>query len=147
MRKNMGACVLMSLCFLLPAGAAETEPACRTAALSEPVTVATAGIEAIFSTGKPTLKSTCSASATCNGTTISCFGSLACSAVDQDCSVGQRGYVLCDNIRTSCPSDCPPSPDPCGDLNQQYPACNYTYDPQGSCCVPSHWSCPQAPCF
>lgn len=39
------------------------------------------------------------------------------------------------------------STDECADLNEQMPACGYTWDPVGSCCVPSHWSCPQYPCF
>lgn len=53
-------------------------------------------------------QSTCSAWANCeDGTMVDCTGENTCTAVDQDCSVGQEGYVECDGVRTSCPSCCP----------------------------------------
>ncbi|HEX6900553.1 MAG TPA: hypothetical protein VF789_12590 [Thermoanaerobaculia bacterium] len=94
------------------------------------------------------MKSTCSASATCGGApSVSCNGSSTCSAVDQNCSVGQRGFVLCDGLRYDCSSTCSNPTNPCDQLNQQYPGCSYTYDPVGGCCIPDHWSCVQEPCF
>jgi hypothetical protein len=56
-------------------------------------------------------KSLCSASANCgSGGTISCSGNnstTSCSAADQNCSVGQRGFVTCDGVTTQCPNACP----------------------------------------
>jgi|tagenome__1003787_1003787.scaffolds.fasta_scaffold19997670_1 hypothetical protein len=53
-------------------------------------------------------KALCTASANCeSGGTISCSGNnstTSCSAADQDCSVGQTGYVKCDGVTTSCPA-------------------------------------------
>lgn len=149
MRKSTVCWALMSLCFLVPAGAAETGPNCEVASWVQSAAVHTpGGIATLPFIEKPVLKSSCSASASCGSSpSVSCSGLSSCYAVDQDCSVGQRGFVLCDNVRTDCSSTCPPPPNPCDQLNQQFPGCNYTYDPQGSCCRPDHWSCPQEPCF
>lgn len=53
-------------------------------------------------------KSACNATANCwDGTTRSCSGNTSCSAVDSNCSGGQRGSVTCDGVTTQCPSCCP----------------------------------------
>ena len=120
MRKVLGCCVVLSLCFFLPP--AETS----------------------------TSKSFCSATAWCsNGSTVSCNGTSTCQAVDRNCSSGQRGYVSCDGTRTFC-EECPVDPpDPCAAIDQQYPGCGYVYDPVGQCCNPTtqSLSCPYEPCL
>ena len=52
-------------------------------------------------------KSACTATAICGGgLTISCAGVGSCLAADQNCAVGQNGFVQCDGRRTLCPP-CP----------------------------------------
>ena len=58
---------------------------------------------------------------------VSCSGSGSCSAVDQNCSSGQQGYVQCGSIRTYCPA-C----DPCSQYNSGY--CVYSWNPSTECC-------------
>lgn len=135
MRKSLGCCVLMTLCFLLPAGAAEMGSKCEVAAGT------LAGIE------KPVLKSTCSAYALCGSSSpVSCFGASTCQAVDQNCSIGQQGFVRCDNDWIYCP-ECEVQADPCGHLTQQFPGCSYTYDAIGDCCISQNPLCPQEACL
>jgi hypothetical protein len=148
MRKSVGVYVLLSLCFLLPAGAGEQEPNCRIGQAGAVTTPA--GIETLYFIEKPVLKSSCSASATCGPSSpwsLFCGGFNSCYAVDQNCSTGQNGYVLCDGVRTDC-SPCSSSGS-CDQLNQQFPGCNYTYNSAGSCCIPELQDpgCPQEPCF
>lgn len=50
------------------------------------------------------LDSFCQADCT-EGSDVSCSGAT-CSAVNQNCSIGQQGYVECDGNRTYCPT-CP----------------------------------------
>jgi hypothetical protein len=33
-------------------------------------------------------------------------GTTTCSAVDADCAVGVRGYIICDSVKTKCPAVC-----------------------------------------
>ncbi len=33
-------------------------------------------------------------------------GTTTCSAVDADCAVGVRGYIICDGVKTKCPAVC-----------------------------------------
>jgi hypothetical protein len=61
--------------------------------------------------GKATCMALCDSdpSVSCTGTT--------CSAVDRNCSTGTRGNVICDGVKTKCPTPCPPPPPPsCDDL-------------------------------
>ncbi|MFP3941206.1 MAG: hypothetical protein ACOC7L_02030 [Acidobacteriota bacterium] len=50
--------------------------------------------------------STCTATAECDGYQISCEGDSECTAVDRDCSVGERGFVDCDGNVTACDDPC-----------------------------------------
>ncbi|HKI02544.1 MAG TPA: hypothetical protein VKK31_11225 [Thermoanaerobaculia bacterium] len=136
MRKCSGFWILVSLLCLLPAHAASVQPSAAAALSSQ--------LEAIFSTPKPILASSCSASATCATTTISCgpisnTGGTACGGMDQDCSNMERGYVDCGSTHIDCPELCP---DLCRNYNRQYPGCNYTWSVPGGCCIPQYASCP-----
>jgi hypothetical protein len=71
-------------------------PACQTAPA-----VAAPGLE-----GAEFVLSFCQSDCT-EGPDVSCNGT-SCSAVDQNCSVGQQGFVQCDGNYTYCPV-CPPS--------------------------------------
>lgn len=136
MRKYLGAWILVSLFCLLPAHAAS---------IPSNMTPLSAGITASLAVPEPTFMSTCSATANCDFGTVSCgpvtvTGTSVCVGVDTDCSAMQVGYVQCGSQqRVDCPDLCP---DPCRNYNRQYPACNYTYDVEGGCCVPEHPSCP-----
>ncbi len=50
----------------------------------------------------------CTAEAECgNHPSVSCEGTTTCTAVDQDCFSGERGYVQCDSSKVNCPvCDC-----------------------------------------
>jgi hypothetical protein len=52
-------------------------------------------------------KSLCNAMASC-GTdpSVSCSGSTSCIAVDADCTNFETGYVTCDGVTKSCPTQC-----------------------------------------
>jgi hypothetical protein len=52
----------------------------------------------------------CTATAICETGFVSCSGVTACTAVDRDCSTGERGRVTCDGITTFCPTACSCSP-------------------------------------
>jgi hypothetical protein len=56
--------------------------------------------------GRGLEKSICSATAQCLPGTVSCSGNSTCSAVDRNCSIGERGHVTCDGVTTSCPVCC-----------------------------------------
>lgn len=58
-------------------------------------------------------QSTCTATAECDGYQITCEGDSECTAVDRDCSVGERGFVDCDGNVTACDDPCDTTT--CGD--------------------------------
>lgn len=83
--------------------------------------------------GGPQTNSSCTASANCGGSPpVGCSGSGTCKAVDQNCSVGQQGYVMCDSVVTYCPNPCLPNCDQYDSRN-----CDYSWDPSSFCCVVS----------
>lgn len=59
---------------------------------------------AVSSSGGIGSQATCYAEAQCEMGTVSCNGQSTCTAVDQDCSAGRRGYVTCDGNTTYCGS-------------------------------------------
>ncbi|HEY9420307.1 MAG TPA: hypothetical protein VIW92_02750 [Thermoanaerobaculia bacterium] len=122
---------------------------CDVPAVSEPA----------FAALKPIEKSTCTAS--CGTSTISCTSSGTCTAVDRNCSAGQRGYVKCGTATTYCPSLCPisgtcnydgicvsgcafgdpdcPGSNPCVDNPSR--GCYYVWSPQDGCCYTNNAGC------
>jgi hypothetical protein len=82
-----------------------------------------------FGGGKD-IKSGCTAS--CGiAPSVSCSGSGSCSAIDQNCSLGQQGYVVCGSTWNFCP---PCSPDPgCSQYNSKN--CVYSWDASTLCCI------------
>lgn len=55
-------------------------------------------------------KALCTATANCESGTVSCQGNnstTSCSAIDRNCTAGQRGSVTCDGVTTYCPTTCP----------------------------------------
>jgi len=82
---------------------------------------------------------TCSATALCGSTTVSCSGAQpgTCSAVDQDCLAGQRGYVTCGSTTTFCPTVC----ENCNQYDT--PSCDYSWDAVRGCCVAGDF-CPNS---
>ncbi len=51
-------------------------------------------------------KSLCTATAQCASGSVSCQGNSSCTAVDRNCSTGERGHVTCDGNTTYCPTPC-----------------------------------------
>jgi hypothetical protein len=41
------------------------------------------------------------------GGTVSCSGTGTCTAVDDNCNVGEQGHVVCNGAYTWCPTACP----------------------------------------
>jgi hypothetical protein len=70
-------------------------------------TQASGALFAAGGTGASLEKSACSATATCASGTISCSGSGTCTAVDRNCSSGERGHVTCGSTTGSTTSWCP----------------------------------------
>lgn len=88
----------------------------------------------------PTCDETCSATALCGGTTVSCSAPLpggTCSAVDQNCAMGQQGYVTCNSTTIPCPTTCPL--EDCDQYDNW--RCDYSWDPVQACCVAGEF-CP-----
>lgn len=87
----------------------------------------------------PPCETTCSATALCGGTTVSCTGTQpgTCSAVDQDCLSNQQGYVTCNSVTTFCPTTC--------ENCDQYDTarCDYSWDSVRGCCVAGDF-CPNS---
>ena len=86
-------------------------------------------------------KSLCTATANCGTSSpISCSSNTSissCSAADQNCGAGQRGFVTCDGITTQCPA-CPVD---CDELEAQ---CGISCDPcsiKTFSCVPYRCRC------
>src|SRR5690349_14175404 len=104
MGKRLGVVVVMLLSVLLPAYAAEldlaSDPLWKALVLDSPVSgepvpgAVNLGTEALCT-------------ANCGTTTVSCSTSGTCTAVDRNCSAGQRGYAQCGTTKTYCPSLCP----------------------------------------
>ena len=72
-------------------------------------------------------KALCNATASCGAYSISCSSNVSassCSAVDRNCSAGERGHVTCDGVTTEC--DCP-----CGGTVREQQCC--TCDVTGDC--------------
>ena len=96
--------------------------------------------------GRLPMKSTCTATANCDGgTTVSCRGTGTCTAVDQNCSANpsQQGHVDCGSGWIFCPEICVP------DCSQyDHAGCTYSWDPATQCCVAfgDGFFCPYA-CF
>jgi len=58
-------------------------------------------------------KALCTATANCATGTVSCSSNVNaanCTAVDRNCSVGERGHVTCDSVTTWCPTICTCNP-------------------------------------
>jgi hypothetical protein len=93
-------------------------------------------------------KSLCTATANCwNGGTVSCSGNnstTSCTAVDGNCSVGERGHVTCDGVTTACPTACPCPSDFCITEEDNCAAncspCSYTFTCSLSTCT-DHCHC------
>ena len=123
----IAACALL---FVSIAGLAQTPSPTSTSLSSEALTMilgesAPTGLcapkqdEALFVAQRPRNaqeKAACTATAACgSSTTVTCQDNTLpanCTAVDRNCSVGQRGYVMCDGVRKDCPC-------PCGTIQQQ----------------------------
>lgn len=82
----------------------------------------------------------CRATALCGSTTVSCTGSApaSCTAVDQNCPAGERGYVTCGSTTTLCPTTCP-IVENCNQYD--FGSCDYSWDPVRLCCVAGEF-CP-----
>lgn len=52
------------------------------------------------------IESACTATAVCETGTVSCSGNSSCTAVDRDCSILERGHVVCDGVTTTCSTSC-----------------------------------------
>ena len=104
------------------------EPLWRALGLVPPSTVAPlpACLAESFG-GGPQLDATCTADCGASAP-VSCSSPPpgSCTAVDQNCPVGQRGYVVCGSTRTYCP-DC------CDQFDTG--SCNYSWDPDSGCCL------------
>lgn len=76
--------------------------------------------------GDPIAPAYCIADCSPDGPDVDCTGDT-CSAVDRNCSAGQRGYVTCDGYTTFCPTCGGPPGVECtdGDVRDV---------PTGSCC-------------
>jgi hypothetical protein len=100
-----------SLAFVATAGLAETlsDASVALAAVLElptaPSACPTYQHETIFAASS-VVKATCTAS--CGSGTVSCTYTppSVCTAVDRDCSSGQRGYVTCNGVTTYCGPTC-----------------------------------------
>jgi hypothetical protein len=123
---------LVALGFLIPPAMAATSPqsAPELSAFLESLATPVAPVPAAK---RPALegKALCTATAHCASSTISCSGNnstTSCSSADQNCSVGQRGFVTCDGTTTVCPTACPCPPDYClnVDCSDQCGGCPYT---------------------
>ncbi len=57
---------------------------------------------------KPGQFKSCSATANCETGTVTCSvsGSGTCQAFNRDCSIGERGHVVCNGVTTNCPTTC-----------------------------------------
>jgi hypothetical protein len=64
--------------------------------------------EVLFAARRPSTgpKSLCTATAQCESGTVSCQGNSSCTAVDRNCSTGERGHVTCDGNTTNCSTAC-----------------------------------------
>ena len=110
---------------------------------------------------RPDVKATCTASCG-SGSPVSCtVSSGTCTAVDRNCSAGQRGYVQCGATKTNCALACPvlqdcsangicnmncgvSDPDciqsnPC--VNNPARGCYYVWSPQTYCCLTNNAGC------
>jgi hypothetical protein len=51
-------------------------------------------------------KASCTATAQCESGTVMCTGNPTCTGVDRDCSILERGHVVCGGVTTNCPTAC-----------------------------------------
>lgn len=76
--------------------------------------------------GDPIAPAYCVASCSPDGPDVDCTGDT-CTAVDRNCSAGQRGYVTCDGYTTFCPT--------CGGTpGSECTDGDFQIIPTGSCC-------------
>lgn len=107
--------VAFAVVALLGAVCASAEPVCNSDAndlswlLPAPeVTVDPAGVALAEAAGRGVPQRTVTCTADCqNGTSVSCTASTNCSAIQRDCSVGERGHVTCNGVTTTCGNTCP----------------------------------------
>jgi hypothetical protein len=149
LRKSPGFKIALSLFFLASTSWAQlnlnADPRWR-ALMSGPLGAATP-VAAHRAKNPGPLKSTCTATANCDGGgTVSCSGSGTCTAVDQSCPETSQGYVDCGSGPIYCQDTCKIPPD-CSIYN--FGSCNnYTWNATTQCCVATReiGFCPDA-CF